>query len=79
VINTIMLSAMAFVQNTIGYTISKLREERGQDIMEYVVLIGAVAIVAAGALLVLDQDGIWEEFTGRISDCLTFDMDACSG
>ena len=74
-INTVMLSAMAFVQNTIGYAINKLKEERGQDILEYAVLVGAIALVAGGVLFVFLDDGIWDRFTEKISDCLAFNTE----
>lgn len=76
-INTVMLSAMAFVQNSIVFTIRKLREERGQDILEYAVLVGAIALVAAAALFVLFDENLWGEFTTRVEACLTFDMETC--
>lgn len=76
-INTVMLSVMAFVQNSIVFTVRKLREERGQDILEYAVLVGAIALVAAAALFVLFDENLWGDFTDRVEACLTFDMETC--
>lgn len=76
-INTVMLSVMAFVQNSIVFTVRKLRDERGQDILEYAVLAGAIALVAGGALFFFIDDGVWDTFTEKIGGCLTFDADVC--
>ena len=74
-INTIMLSIHAWVNNTIGYAINKVKEERGQDILEYAVLAGAIALVA-GFVLWGATDGWFETFASKIEKCVTFD-DTC--
>lgn len=74
-INTIVLSVFARASNIIA----RLKEERGQDILEYAVLIGAVALVAAGALLFFDTGETWDPFKDRVQACLAFDTNECAG
>lgn len=73
-----MLSAMALVTNTVGYAIAKIKEERGQDLVEYAVLVGAIALVAGGILFVFFDDGIWTDFGDKIAACIAFDGDECN-
>ncbi len=75
--SNIMLSAMAWVTNTVGYAIAKIKEERGQDLLEYAILIGAIALVAGGALYFFIGEDVFEEFATTITGCIEFDDDAC--
>ena len=71
--SNIMLSAMAWVTNTVGYAFAKIKEERGQDLLEYAVLVGAIALVAGGALFfILDDSGAFEDFAEMIGNCVSF-------
>jgi Flp pilus assembly pilin Flp len=72
-VSNIMLSVMALVSNTVGYAIAKIKEERGQDLLEYAVLAGAIAIVAGGALFAAGID--FTNFTDKIVDCINFNAD----
>lgn len=53
---------------------SLARSERGQGIMEYSILLGAIALVAAVGLYAADFD--FSDMTGEIQDCISFD-DQC--
>ena len=46
-----------------------LAEEAGQDLIEYCCLIGAIALVAAGAIMSVgtDSNTLWAVFNNRIS------------
>jgi hypothetical protein len=50
------------------------RSERGQGIMEYSILLGAIALVAAVGLYAADFD--FSAMTSEIQDCISFD-DQC--
>ena len=67
-INTVLLRAMGAVANLKA----RLSEERGQDLIEYVVLGGLIALVAAGALIVLSTSGAFESMTNTITNCVKF-------
>jgi hypothetical protein len=49
------------------------RRQRGQGIMEYSILLGAIALIAALALYTADFD--FGNMTGQIQDCINFDPD----
>ncbi len=48
------------------------RDERGQTILEYVVLGGFIAMAAAVALIVLTTSGVWTDMATTIENCVTF-------
>lgn len=53
--------------------------ERGQDILEYAVMTGAIALVAAAALYAAFGGGdVYETFVEKFQACLSFDGDACN-
>jgi Flp pilus assembly pilin Flp len=72
VFNNIILSVMAWTTNVVGGFVTRLKEERGQDILEYAVLAGAIALIAGGALYLIGPD-IFETFAEQIEYCVTFD------
>ncbi|MBI5288795.1 MAG: hypothetical protein HY873_07470 [Chloroflexi bacterium] len=76
-INTVMLTAMTWVTSTVGSFIARIKEERGQDILEYAVLAGAIAI-GAGVLLTFFGPDFWDTFGTVIEGCLTFNADECT-
>ena len=51
---------------------AKLSEERGQDLIEYGLLGGFIALVIMGLALTIFQDSIGSMFTG-IGNCIDFD------
>ena len=79
-VNNILLSGMAWASSLKDAIVSHLRDEDGQDIMEYAVLAGAIALTVAlilgfgftGAL-----DGAISTFRDKITGCLTFDSAQC--
>jgi|CXWL01.1.fsa_nt_gi hypothetical protein len=75
-VSNIMLSVMALVTNTVGYAIAKFKEERGQDLLEYAVLAGGIAI-AAGAVILLIDPQVFQDFADQIEGCVGFDPDEC--
>ena len=77
--NNIILSVMAWKSSTIGLFVTRVREERGQDLMEYAVLAGGIAILLIAALLAIDASGAYDLFAGRIESCITFDLEGCQG
>ena len=74
-VSNIMLSVMALVTNTVGYAIAKIKEERGQDLLEYAVLAGAIGIVGAVAILTIDPT-IFQTFADKVEGCVRLDA-AC--
>lgn len=75
-VSNIMLSVMALVTNTVGYAIAKIKEERGQDILEYAVIVGAIALGAAAVLLFAPLD--FSTFANKIQACISFDETNCT-
>ncbi len=63
----IVLSVTARIQNFMAV----LKEERGQDLMEYAILGGAIAVVAAIALFAITP-GAFALMTSTIQKCVTF-------
>lgn len=53
------------------------RDERGQDIMEYVILGGFIALAAAAAFLLLPLDVAFGNMATTISNCVQFDTANC--
>ncbi len=73
-VNDIMLSAMAWASSLKNAVATRIHEERGQDLLEYAVLAGAVGIVAAIALIGAGAAG-WlnfASFKNKIANCVSF-------
>lgn len=73
-INTTLLRLMTAA----GELKNRLAEERGQDLMEYALLGGLIAAVAAAALVTAGITGALGTMAGGIAECLDFD-DVCPG
>ncbi len=59
----------------IGELTARLSEERGQDLMEYAILTGLVAVVAAGAfaaVFLAVGANPFDTMATKIKDCVTF-------
>ena len=71
-LNTVLLRA--------GLAVSGLRarltEERGQDLMEYALLGGFVAVAFVVAAVALPLSGFFDDMVGAIGECVDFDS-AC--
>jgi len=64
-INTALLRAMAAVA---GW-----RNERGQDLIEYALLGGFIAVAFAAAAIALPLSGFFDDMVGAIAECVNFD------
>jgi hypothetical protein len=69
VVGNILLSLYTKAQTIM----SSLRDERGQDIMEYAVIASAIAIGAAIVLFAFDFQGAFLDFADVVGDCIAFD------
>jgi Flp pilus assembly pilin Flp len=58
-----------------------MKPEDGQDLVEYAVLIGVIAIVATAALIGLGPGGldVFSVMGDRIAACIKFDTATCAG
>ena len=58
---------------------TRLREEAGQDLIEYAMLVGFIAVAAATAFIFAGVPASLETFAGNIADCISLaDPDACA-
>ncbi|HYM14895.1 MAG TPA: hypothetical protein VEZ14_05000 [Dehalococcoidia bacterium] len=71
--NTIILTGMAWAASLKDAIKSQISSERGQDLFEYAVLGGAIAVVAAIALFAVGNKLDFSVMRNRINDCITFD------
>jgi Flp pilus assembly pilin Flp len=71
-----LLSALTFVVSVRNDIVASFRNERGQDLVEYAVLVGAIGVAAAVALFALSPDA-FDTMRDTIEACVTFDGDAC--
>ena len=71
-INNIILNGIALVSNAIA----SLREEHGQDLIEYAVLAGAIGVVAAVALFAIGS-GPFDNMAAKIGNCVSFTNPGC--
>jgi len=71
-VSNIILSAYTWVVARM----EAFKEERGQDILEYAVLAGGIALVLAFVLVANEGLlGYFEDFTTYVGDCITFSPD----
>lgn len=76
-VTNIGLSVMAWVSALRGTIAEKMHDdERGQDLIEYAVLVGAIGVAAAVALFAL-QPEVFNGFRDTIQSCLKFEKDNC--
>jgi hypothetical protein len=71
-----ILSATAWLFAARERALDALRNERGQGLMEYAILLGAIAITAGVALYVTNAFD-FTDFANTIQGCLDFDETAC--
>lgn len=80
-VSNIVLYAAAWLTTLRSTIIESIKEDRGQGILEYAVLVGAIVIVLAGAIYAFDLADIIEgdgAFLDTIAGCFEFDDELCS-
>lgn len=73
-----MLEAAAWVSALTDAMAHRLKEERGQDLIEYAVLGGGIALVAAVAILATPLDGPVTTFISRVGGCISLNGATCN-
>lgn len=81
--NSIILSGMAWATSLKDAVMHWVREEAGQDIVEYAVIVGGIGILAAVALIATDG-GAWltdafDSAKTQIADCIQFNATCGNG
>ncbi|MHB8377800.1 MAG: hypothetical protein ACYDEB_12725 [Dehalococcoidia bacterium] len=72
-VNNIMLSAMAWASSLKNAVAMRINEERGQDLLEYAVLAGAIGIAAAAAFIVVGGGWLnFAAFKSKVGACVSF-------
>ncbi len=69
-VSNIILSAAAWASTLRSSFVERLKEESGQDLIEYAALAGAIALVAAVAFVALPMQPIISAFVLKVSNCL---------
>lgn len=57
--------------------LASAQEERGQDLVEYAVLVGFIGVAAAVAFIAFMPDAL-DTFLEKIGGCLAFDTTTCN-
>jgi len=79
VVNNIMVRAYAWAQGIRTSMIESLKQESGQDVIEYAVLAGAIGIAAALAFLAgPDIPGIIGDFVTKVGGCIQLSNATCT-
>lgn len=74
-VNNIMLRAYMWATSARTNAIESLKQESGQDLIEYAVMVGAIAIIAFAALTLAPLGGAGgavDNFGQRIAACISF-------
>ena len=74
-VNNIVLSGIAWVSSIKNAIAERLSEESGQDLLEYAVLVGAIAVVAGAAFFAAGFD--FGTFTNKVQACISFNATDC--
>jgi hypothetical protein len=78
VVTNLSLTVMSLVLSLRDAVVEMVRDgERGQDIIEYVVVAGAISLAAAIALILIDPQ-VFTDFVNVVEGCLKFDQAACN-
>ena len=72
-INGILLTALAWTMSLRSSVTESLKDEEGQDLIEYAVLVGAIGIALFVALVALPLPAAFATFGNKIKNCVTFD------
>ncbi len=78
-VNSIVLSALSWASSLKNSVATRLREEVGQDLIEYAVLVGFIAAAGAAAFFFADLGPKLQEFADRVGACVSLNSDGCSG
>jgi hypothetical protein len=70
VISTLVTTLRGFVSKTI--------EERGQDLVEYAVLVGGIGLAIGVILFAFDFNAAVTDFAVTIGDCISFNTGGCN-
>lgn len=70
-VNNMILGVMLWGMNLKDSLISRIEDERGQDLVEYAVLIGTIGIVAFGVLITLGAPA-FKTMHDKIASCVSF-------
>ena len=77
-VNSIILSGVAWASSLKDAIVSQLKEERGQDLIEYAVLAGAIGMAAAIAFIAGPNfQDIAARFADKVGGCITLDGATC--
>jgi Flp pilus assembly pilin Flp len=71
VVTNMMLEAAAWVTALTDSITQRLKDERGQDLLEYAVLGGAVALVAAVAIVASPIRSDLQSFVTKVGNCIS--------
>jgi hypothetical protein len=63
--------------NKVRSFISTTFEERGQDLVEYAVLVGGIGLAVGVLLFAFDFSSAVSDFTVTIADCIQFNTGGC--
>ena len=78
-VNSIILSGMAWASSLKSAIESIIADDRGQDLMEYAVLVGAIALVAGAVLLFgAPFTSDFNAFKTAVSGCINFNGDCAN-
>ncbi|MEX2245336.1 MAG: hypothetical protein WEC75_01500 [Dehalococcoidia bacterium] len=70
---SIVLSAVRFAPAIKDYLFSRMGE-RGQDLVEYAVLVGGIGLILAFVLFASDIDGAAQQFADQVGACVSFEQ-----
>ncbi len=70
-VTNMMLEAAAWVTALTDSITQRLKDERGQDLLEYAVLGGAVALVAAVAIVASPIRSDLQSFVTKVGNCIS--------
>ena len=71
-INSIVLSGMAWMASIKDAVANRISDENGQDLIEYAVLVGAIGIALFVALVALPLPAAFATFGNKVKNCVTF-------
>ena len=78
-VNSIILSGMAWATSLKNAILSHVADERGQDLIEYAALAGFISLAGAIAIAFYGSDirDSLHTFATKVSGCLAFNSTSC--